>query len=112
MAQKSKKEQFTYKGEKTPVTVLWDGILMLPVVGIVDSNRAQEMMETMLKKILDTEAKVIILDILGVAAMDSAVANQIYKNLQSHSDDGVCLHHHGDFSRHRSNIGSPGNRFG
>jgi len=63
----------------TPVTVLWDGILMLPVSGIVDSKRAQEIMEAMLNKIVDTQSKVIILDVLGVPTVDSAVANHIIK---------------------------------
>lgn len=63
----------------TPVTILWDNILMLPVVGIVDSKRAQEIMETILAKILETEAKFIILDILGTVNIDSAVANHLIK---------------------------------
>ncbi len=63
----------------TPVTILWKGILLLPIVGVVDSKRAQDIMEVMLAKILETEAKVIILDILGVTAMDSAVTNHLIK---------------------------------
>ena len=63
----------------TPVTELWVNILMLPIVGAVDSKRAQEIMDTMLNKILETEAKTIILDILGVPTIDSAVANHLIK---------------------------------
>ena len=63
----------------TPVNIVWEGILLVPIFGRVDSKKAQDVMETMLTKILDTEAKTIILDILGVAAMDSAVANHIVK---------------------------------
>ncbi|WDP93251.1 MAG: PAS domain-containing protein [Desulfobacter sp.] len=63
----------------TPAIRLWDRILILPVVGVVDSLRAQQMMNTMLKKIMDTSAKVIILDIQGVAAVDTAVANHLIK---------------------------------
>jgi len=63
----------------TPVAMLWDQILMLPIVGVVDSRRAQEIMETILKKIEETGSKVIILDILGVATVDSAVANHLVK---------------------------------
>lgn len=61
----------------TPVTLLWDNILMLPIVGMIDSKRGQEIMETMLDKVLATESKVIVLDILGVAVVDSAVAKHI-----------------------------------
>jgi len=48
-------------------------------VGVVDSLRAQQMMNTMLTKIMETSAKVIILDIQGVAAVDTAVANHLIK---------------------------------
>jgi len=63
----------------TPTIKLWDGILVLPVVGVIDSLRAQNMMETMLNRIVETYSKVIILDIQGVAAVDTAVANHIIK---------------------------------
>jgi rsbT co-antagonist protein RsbR len=63
----------------TPTIKLWDGIVVLPVIGVVDSNRAQQMMEKMLQKIVSTSAKVIILDISGVAAVDTAVANHLIK---------------------------------
>jgi rsbT co-antagonist protein RsbR len=63
----------------TPVIKLWDRVIVLPVVGVVDSLRAQQMMQTMLKKITETNAKVIILDIAGVATVDTAVANHLIK---------------------------------
>jgi len=63
----------------TPITILWKNILLLPIVGIVDSKRGQEIMETMLARIQEFEAKVIILDILGVAIVDSGVANHLLK---------------------------------
>ena len=63
----------------TPVTAIWDGILLLPVVGIIDSRRAQNIMDTMLAKILETGALVMILDISGVAVVDTAVANHLIK---------------------------------
>jgi methyl-accepting chemotaxis protein len=61
----------------TPVMRLWDNILLLPVVGLVDSKRVQLIMETALQRILDYQAKVLILDIQGVPAVDSAVANHL-----------------------------------
>jgi rsbT co-antagonist protein RsbR len=69
--------------EPTPVIVLWENILMLPIAGIVDSKRAQEIMEGMLNKILETQARVVILDILGVAIVDSKVASHLIKITQS-----------------------------
>ena len=63
----------------TPVTALWDNILMLPVVGIIDSNRAQDIMKAVLRSISDSRAKVFIMDISGVPVVDTAVANHIIK---------------------------------
>jgi rsbT co-antagonist protein RsbR len=63
----------------TPVTQLWEGILMLPVVGIMDSKRAQDMMNAILRSIADTQSQYFILDISGVAVVDTAVANHLIK---------------------------------
>jgi rsbT co-antagonist protein RsbR len=63
----------------TPITAIWDGILMLPVVGIVDSRRAQDIMQRMLEQISDKRASVFILDISGVAVVDTAVANHLIR---------------------------------
>ncbi|MBD1556768.1 STAS domain-containing protein [Vibrio sp. S9_S30] len=59
----------------TPVTMIWEDILMLPVVGIIDSKRAQDIMSAVLGKIADARAKIFIMDISGVAVVDTAVAN-------------------------------------
>ena len=59
----------------TPVTPIWEDILLLPIVGIVDSLRAQNIMSAVLQEIAERQAKVFILDISGVAIVDTAVAN-------------------------------------
>jgi methyl-accepting chemotaxis protein len=63
----------------TPVMRLWDNILLLPVIGLMDSKRVQLIMEIALQKILDYQARVLILDVQGVPALDSAVANHLIK---------------------------------
>ena len=63
----------------TPVTAIWRDVLLLPIVGIVDSQRSQDIMSAMLTKISEVQAKVIILDIGGVAIVDTAVANHLIK---------------------------------
>lgn len=63
----------------TPAISLWEGIVVLPIVGVVDSMRAKQMMNAMLNKIKNVSAKTIILDIQGVAAVDTAVANHLIK---------------------------------
>ena len=60
-----------------PITVLWDGILLVPVIGPVDSRRAQGLMEGILERIPRANAKIVIMDILGVLAVDSSVANHL-----------------------------------
>jgi rsbT co-antagonist protein RsbR len=67
----------------TPVAQIWEDILMLPVVGIIDSRRAQDLMLTVLKRISQTRAKVFIMDISGVAVVDSGVANHLIKITKS-----------------------------
>ncbi|WBM74644.1 STAS domain-containing protein [Saprospira grandis] len=63
----------------TPVAQIWDGILLLPLVGFIDSKRAKDVMEAMLDKVAETQAKFFILDISGVAIVDTAVANHLIK---------------------------------
>jgi len=77
--QKIEKQSRSLVEMSTPVTSVWDGVLMLPIVGILDSKRAQDLMDTVLVKINETRSKVIILDISGVAVVDTAVANHIIK---------------------------------
>ncbi len=63
----------------TPVTQIWEGILLLPLVGLIDSKRAQDIMDASLAKIAETQARVFILDISGVGVVDTAVANYLIK---------------------------------
>jgi rsbT co-antagonist protein RsbR len=63
----------------TPVTPIWEGILLLPLLGILDSSRTQDIMNKSLSKISESRTKVFILDISGVASVDTAVANQLIK---------------------------------
>jgi rsbT co-antagonist protein RsbR len=63
----------------TPVTEIWEGLLFLPIVGIIDSRRSRDIMNATLSKIADTQARVFILDISGVGVVDTAVANHLIK---------------------------------
>lgn len=63
----------------TPVTEIWEGLLFLPVVGIIDSRRSRDVMNATLGKIAETQARVFILDISGVGVVDTAVANHLIK---------------------------------
>ncbi len=63
----------------TPVTKIWDGVLFAPIVGIVDSKRSVDIMNKALSSIADTRARTLLLDIGGVAVVDTAVANHLIK---------------------------------
>ncbi|EJF51834.1 anti-anti-sigma regulatory factor (antagonist of anti-sigma factor) [Saprospira grandis DSM 2844] len=63
----------------TPVAQIWENILLLPLVGFIDSKRSKDIMEAMLDNIADKQAKFFILDISGVAIVDTAVANHLIK---------------------------------
>ena len=69
----------TLKEMSTPVMPIWDAILLLPLVGVVDSVRTDDVMRKSLERISETRSKVFILDISGVPAVDTAVANQLLK---------------------------------
>ncbi|WP_242346093.1 STAS domain-containing protein [Anaeromyxobacter terrae] len=65
----------------TPVVKLWDGILALPMIGTLDSNRTQVVMETLLEKIVETGSEVAIIDITGVPTVDTLVAQHLMKTV-------------------------------
>ena len=69
----------TLQEMSTPVTPIWDEILLLPLVGIVDSTRTDDVMRKTLDRISQTGSKMFILDISGVPTVDTAVANQLIK---------------------------------
>lgn len=65
----------------TPVVKLWDGILALPIIGTLDSNRTQGVMESLLQKIVETGAEVTIIDITGVPTVDTLTAQHLLKTV-------------------------------
>jgi rsbT co-antagonist protein RsbR len=67
----------------TPVIQVWDGILALPIIGTLDSARTQVVMENLLQQIVDTGSSIAILDISGVPAVDSLVAQHLLKTVSA-----------------------------
>ncbi len=65
----------------TPVVKLWDGILALPLIGTLDSQRTQVVMENLLQTIVDTEASIAIIDITGVPTVDTLTAQHLLKTV-------------------------------
>jgi len=65
----------------TPVVELWESILALPLIGTLDSERTQVVMESLLQKIVETGAAIAIIDITGVPTVDTLVAQHLLKTV-------------------------------
>lgn len=65
----------------TPVVKLWEGILVLPMIGTLDSARTQVVMESLLQRIVETGSDVAIIDITGVPTVDTLVAQHLLKTV-------------------------------
>jgi rsbT co-antagonist protein RsbR len=65
----------------TPVVKLWDGILALPLIGTLDSERTQVVMESLLQHIVESGAGIAIIDITGVPTVDTLVAQHLLKTV-------------------------------
>jgi len=63
----------------TPSVQLWDGVLTLPIIGVLDSQRTQQMMEVLLDEIVSKEARYVIIDITGVGYVDTKTADHLVK---------------------------------
>jgi len=66
---------------QTPVIQVWEGILALPIVGTVDTARAQDMTEALLERIVATRSEIVLLDITGVPVVDTAVARHLLETV-------------------------------
>lgn len=67
----------------TPVIRVWDGIVALPIIGTLDSARTQVVMESLLQHIVETGSTIAILDISGVPAVDTLVAQHLIKTVSA-----------------------------
>lgn len=65
----------------TPVVKLWKGVLALPLIGTLDSERTQVVMETLLQRISETGSRIAIIDITGVPAVDTRVAQHLLQTV-------------------------------
>ncbi len=65
----------------TPVVRLWKGILALPLIGTLDSERTQVVMENLLRTLVESGAEIAIIDITGVPTVDTQVAQHLLKTI-------------------------------
>src|SRR5437016_5304159 len=66
---------------ETPVIQVWQGVLALPIVGTLDTSRAQQMNEALLDRIVATGSEMVILDITGVPVIDTAIAKHLLETV-------------------------------
>ena len=78
-----KEQQQAMLALSTPVLQIRDQILVLPLIGTIDSARAAQIVEQLLNSIVDAQASVVIIDITGVPIIDTAVANHLIKTIQA-----------------------------
>jgi anti-anti-sigma regulatory factor/dsDNA-binding SOS-regulon protein len=77
------RQAFAIQELSTPILQLWTDILALPVIGVVDSHRAAEIMDRLLSEIVARKSKYVILDITGVEVVDTKTADHFMKLIQA-----------------------------
>ncbi len=78
-----KEQQRALMELSTPVVKVWDKILMVPLIGMLDSARTQLVMEALLTAIEETQSRVAILDISGIPVVDSLVAKHLLRTVSA-----------------------------
>lgn len=76
-------QQEELKHTSTPITEIWDGVLTLPIIGTLDSSRTMSVMENMLSRIEEERAKVVVIDVTGVQAIDSQVSHHLVQMIRA-----------------------------
>ena len=78
-----RQQQEAIRELSTPVLQVRDRLLILPMIGVIDPLRARQLTEQLLRGIRANRAKVVVIDITGVAAMDSSVANHLVLTVEA-----------------------------
>ncbi|MCD6498668.1 MAG: STAS domain-containing protein [Deltaproteobacteria bacterium] len=76
-------QQIVIQELSTPILQVWDSVLVLPVIGIVDTRRSMEIMERLLSEIVDKQSRFVILDITGVEVVDTKTADHFLKLIKA-----------------------------
>src|ERR1051325_2003416 len=78
-----RQQQEAIRELSTPVLQVRERLLILPIIGVIDPQRARQLTEPLLRAIRATRAKVVVIDVTGVAAMDSGVANHLVQTVEA-----------------------------
>jgi rsbT co-antagonist protein RsbR len=78
-----REQQEAIRELSTPVLQVRERLLILPIIGVIDPQRARQLTEQLLRGIRTNRAKVVVIDITGVAAMDSNIANHLVQTVEA-----------------------------
>src|SRR6059058_824418 len=78
-----RQQQEAIRELSTPVLQVRERLLILPIIGVLDGQRARQLTEQLLRGIRDNRAKVVVIDITGVATIDSTVANHLVQTVEA-----------------------------
>jgi rsbT co-antagonist protein RsbR len=78
-----REQQEAIRELSTPVLQIRERLLLLPIIGVIDPLRARQLTEQLLRGIRTNRAKVVVIDITGVAAMDATVANHLVQTVEA-----------------------------
>src|SRR5437868_7987626 len=78
-----RQQQEAIRELSTPVLQVRERLLILPIIGVIDPQRARQLTEQLLRGIRTNRAKVVVIDITGVAALDATVANHLVQTVEA-----------------------------
>lgn len=82
LVRQQEQQQQALSAMATPIIQVWDDVVTLPIVGVIDSERASEMKEALLQTVARTGARIAIVDMTGVDTVDTATADHIVRLMQ------------------------------
>src|SRR6266478_8626266 len=86
-----REQQEAIRELSTPVLPVRERLLILPIIGLIDAQRARQLTEQLLRAIRTNRAKVVVIDITGVPAMDSNVANHLVRTVDASRLQGAMV---------------------
>lgn len=76
-------QQLLIRALSSPIIQIWDGVLAVPLNGVLDSDRAGQMMERLLEEVVNTRATYAILDLTGVDVVDTGTADHLVRIIRA-----------------------------
>jgi len=76
-------QQEELRQTSTPITEIWDGVLTLPIIGSLDSSRTMVVMEKLLSRIESDRARMVVIDVTGVMAIDTQVSHHLIQMIRA-----------------------------